>query len=87
MNAAQHILLGVIRMYRRVVSPVLAVLFAPLGLGCRFTPTCSEYALEAVREHGAARGITLAAKRLCRCHPWGGWGHDPVPARSMKSRG
>ena len=47
---------------------------------CRFTPTCSSYALEAVRRHGAARGAWLAARRIGRCHPFGGRGYDPVPA-------
>ena len=46
---------------------------------CRFTPTCSEYALEALEAHGALRGTALAARRLARCHPWGGRGFDPVP--------
>lgn len=46
---------------------------------CRFQPTCSEYAIAAVGRHGAARGILLALRRLLRCHPWGGFGHDPVP--------
>jgi putative membrane protein insertion efficiency factor len=52
-----------------------------LGTRCRFLPTCSTYAGEALRLHGAARGSWLAAKRLCRCHPWGGQGHDPVPEK------
>jgi hypothetical protein len=69
-----------LRLYRAVVSPVLAAIFAPMGFGCRYTPTCSEYALEAVRRHGAARGAWLAARRVCRCQPWGGCGHDPVPS-------
>ena len=46
---------------------------------CRFTPTCSEYALEALEARGALRGTALAARRLARCHPWGGRGFDPVP--------
>lgn len=46
---------------------------------CRFTPTCSQYAIEAVRRYGAAKGGWLALKRLARCHPWGGSGYDPVP--------
>ncbi|HRW36336.1 MAG: membrane protein insertion efficiency factor YidD [Acidimicrobiales bacterium] len=48
---------------------------------CRFTPTCSSYALEAIERHGAARGSWLALRRLGRCHPWGGHGWDPVPER------
>ncbi|HET9949949.1 MAG TPA: membrane protein insertion efficiency factor YidD [Longimicrobiales bacterium] len=48
---------------------------------CRFTPTCSAYAIDAVRTHGALRGSWLALRRLARCHPWGGFGWDPVPPR------
>ena len=48
---------------------------------CRFTPTCSQYGIEAVEEHGALRGGLLAARRLLRCHPWGKFGFDPVPER------
>ncbi len=58
--------------YRALVSPF----FAP---SCRYLPTCSEYAAEAVAKHGAARGGWLAVRRLARCHPWGGSGLDPVP--------
>jgi hypothetical protein len=79
MNGAQQILIVVLRLYRLAVSPVLTALFGPLGLGCRFTPTCSRYALEAVQRHGAFKGLLLGTRRLCRCHPWGGCGPDPVP--------
>jgi len=78
LNPLQHILIFAARLYRWVVSPVLTAAFGPQS-GCRFTPTCSVYASEAVRQHGAAAGSWLAAKRLCRCHPWGEAGHDPVP--------
>jgi putative membrane protein insertion efficiency factor len=77
-NAAQHILIAGVRLYRRVLSPALALAFGPLAR-CRYTPSCSEYALEAVRAHGALEGSWLALKRLGRCHPWGGCGYDPVP--------
>jgi uncharacterized protein len=83
MNLIQFTLVLTIRMYRLLVSPVLSAIFSPLGLGCRFTPTCSQYALEAVHEQGAWRGTLLATKRLCRCHPWGGSGYDPVPHRPL----
>jgi len=80
-NAAQHILIFAVRVYRGTLSPLLGFLFGPAN-GCRFTPTCSAYALEALRTHGAAHGSWLATKRICRCHPWGGCGHDPVPEKN-----
>ncbi|MBK9138436.1 MAG: membrane protein insertion efficiency factor YidD [Verrucomicrobia bacterium] len=80
MNPAQHILVAALRLYQWAVSPLVAGVFGPLAR-CRFQPTCSAYALEAVRIHGALRGTWLAICRLGRCHPWGGCGHDPVPPR------
>ncbi|PYI92897.1 MAG: membrane protein insertion efficiency factor YidD [Verrucomicrobia bacterium] len=67
-----------IRTYQVVVSPALSFLGGPHS-GCRFAPTCSEYFLQAVEVHGLLRGGFLGAKRLLRCHPWGGSGFDPVP--------
>lgn len=61
-----------IRIYQCCISPM----FPP---SCRFTPTCSQYAVEAITRHGAVKGLWLTVKRLCRCHPWGGSGYDPVP--------
>ena len=81
MNLLQTILIFGLRIYRSVISPMFVAMFSPMGLGCRFTPTCSEYAMDAVRNHGAIRGTVLAARRLGRCHPWGGCGCDPVPQR------
>ena len=66
-------LIGIVRVYRNALSP-----WTPPA--CRFTPTCSAYAQEAIERHGAARGSWLAARRICRCHPWGGHGYDPVPS-------
>jgi hypothetical protein len=81
MNPAQHTAVFLLRVYQRVVSPVLRGLSGPAG-ECRFIPSCSEYACEAVAVHGVAKGGALAARRLCRCHPWGGCGEDPVPPRA-----
>ena len=67
-----RILLSVIRLYRRWISPLTPP-------SCRFTPTCSAYAEQAVRQHGALRGGWLALRRLLRCHPFGDSGYDPVP--------
>jgi len=84
-NPFQHILIFAIRAYRWTISPAQVFLFGSTG-GCRFTPTCSNYALDAVRERGALTGTVLAAKRICRCHPWGGCGHDPVPKAESGKR-
>ena len=85
MNAAQYLLTLALRFYRAVASPALVALFGPMGFGCRYTPTCSQYAMEAVRVHGAVRGACLAGGRLCRCHPWGGCGPDPVPPKKIET--
>lgn len=61
-----------IRFYQGAISP----LFPPV---CRFTPTCSQYAVEAIMRHGVVKGSWLALRRIARCHPWGGSGYDPVP--------
>ena len=67
-----------IRVYQYTLSP-LKTLFT-LGMGCcRYHPTCSQYAIQALKKYGFFRGITLAVKRILRCHPWGGHGHDPLP--------
>ena len=71
----KRVLLWLLRGYQYAISP----LFGP---SCRFYPTCSNYAMEAVREHGAAKGSLLAAKRLCKCHPWHPGGLDPVPKKA-----
>jgi hypothetical protein len=72
------LLLALVRGYRRFVSPLL-------GPRCRFTPTCSAYALEALTTHGAARGSWLALRRVGRCHPFHPGGHDPVPPTRSSS--
>lgn len=63
---------GIVRGYQLLISPLLAP-------SCRYLPSCSDYAIEALARHGALRGSVLALRRLCRCHPWGGSGYDPVP--------
>ena len=68
------LLRGLIRGYQLVISPVL-------GPSCRYLPSCSDYAAEAIERHGALAGTWLALRRLARCHPWGGSGYDPVPER------
>ena len=75
----------VIRVYQITISPVLVVL-GGTSFGCRFSPTCSEYFLLAVAEHGVMRGSALGIKRLLRCQPWGGSGFDPVPAADSLAR-
>ena len=67
-------LIILVRIYRLAISPWL-------GINCRYDPTCSRYAIEALRTHGVFRGSALAARRIGRCHPWGGSGYDPVPGR------
>ena len=78
MTPLGHVVALPVRAYRLVLSPWV-------GHSCRFQPTCSAYALEAIERHGAARGGWLAARRVCRCHPWGAAGFDPVPARGKRS--
>lgn len=74
----KYLLIGLLRAYRAVISPLY-------GQVCRYHPSCSAYALEAVTVHGALRGSWLAVRRLARCHPWAAGGYDPVPARGEPS--
>jgi uncharacterized protein len=83
-NPVQHILILAVRVYRWTLSPAKMFLFGPSGQ-CRFTPSCSEYAAEAVRTHGALAGSWLAVKRVSRCHPWGDCGHDPVAKPKIRN--
>lgn len=71
-NLVRMLLKGIVRAYQWGLSPLLPP-------SCRYTPTCSHYAIEALDTHGPAVGSWLAVKRICRCHPWGGHGYDPVP--------
>lgn len=74
-----RLILGILRGYKLVLSPLV-------GQGCRFQPTCSTYAAEVLIGHGPVRGGWLAARRLCRCHPWGGSGYDPAPPSGKPSK-
>ena len=67
-----RILIGLIVVYQKAISPLLPA-------SCRYTPSCSQYARDAVGKYGAIKGSWLAMRRLSRCHPWGGHGYDPVP--------
>jgi putative membrane protein insertion efficiency factor len=71
---------GALRAYKLTLSPLI-------GRQCRFLPTCSEYAAEALIGHGPWRGALLAGRRLCRCHPWGPAGYDPPPPPRRKPKG
>ena len=68
----KSLLIGLLRFYQYAISPFL-------GRRCRYFPSCSEYAVEAVKKHGAIKGGWLGVKRVCRCHPWHPGGYDPVP--------
>ena len=79
----KYVFIFLIRGYQLVISPMLTVLNGGVGC-CRFTPTCSEYTIQALREHGLFKGSWLGIKRISRCHPWGGGGYDPVPPADVK---
>lgn len=72
------LLILLIKFYQKFLSPLCP------GV-CRYTPTCSQYMIEAVMTHGIFKGIWLGTKRILRCHPWGGSGYDPVPPKERKS--
>ena len=67
-----YFLIVPIKLYQILLSPLI-------GPSCRFTPTCSNYAIDAINKHGPFKGLWLAIKRISKCHPWGDSGHDPVP--------
>jgi len=85
-NPAQHILVLIVRVYRLTLSPAKTFVFGETGR-CRYTPSCSAYAMDAVKTHGAMAGTWLAVKRIGRCHPWGGCGYDPVPPVKTRAGG
>ena len=76
MNLPRALLIKIIRLYQAVTVRRLPV--------CRFDPTCSSYAIEAVSQHGASKGAWYAMRRIARGHPWGGWGYDPVPLPNQR---
>ena len=76
MNLPRALLIKIIRLYQAVTVRRFPV--------CRFDPTCSSYAIEAVSQHGASKGAWYAMRRIARCHPWGGWGYDPVPLPNQR---
>ena len=71
-NLLAKLLIGMIRLYQVTLSPFI-------GRACRYTPTCSNYGIEAIRKHGPFKGSWLTLKRVLSCNPWGGSGYDPVP--------
>jgi uncharacterized protein len=76
-DPVRYLLIGLLRAYRLLISPLY-------GQVCRYHPSCSAYALEAVRERGSLKGTWLAGRRLVRCHPWAAGGYDPVPPRPSR---
>ncbi len=71
-NIFVFLLIIPVKIYQWFISPML-------GASCRYTPTCSEYSIQALKKHGPIKGLYLAIKRILSCNPWGGHGHDPVP--------
>ena len=73
------IFIVLIKFYQYAISPIF-------GANCRYTPTCSQYSIEAIKVHGPVKGLWLAIKRIGSCHPWGGHGYDPVPPKTNKKK-
>jgi putative membrane protein insertion efficiency factor len=71
--------LFLIWIYQNLFSPIL-------GKSCRFNPTCSHYGIEAIKKHGPFKGVWLTVKRIAKCHPWGGFGYDPVPKKEQPTQ-
>lgn len=76
----KRLVISVVRLYQLIISP-------HLGAHCRYTPSCSQYMIDAVEEWGVIKGMWLGMRRISRCHPWGGSGFDPVPRRSLRKNG
>lgn len=79
MRILKNSCIGFVKLYRLIGAP----LFISLGVRCRFTPSCSEYAIDAIERFGPGRGVLLATGRVLRCHPFCLGGHDPVPLKSL----
>lgn len=75
----KYIFIGLVRLYQLIISPWIPS-------SCRYHPTCSQYSIEALKEHGAIKGIWLTIKRMGRCHPWNEGGYDPVPENRTKPK-
>lgn len=84
LHLPRWIIKKLIVLYQKLINPILHFIGGPCA-GCRFTPTCSNYTLEAVETHGAIKGTMYGLWRICRCNPWGGCGHDPVPPKKKKN--
>ncbi|MBT8231000.1 MAG: membrane protein insertion efficiency factor YidD [Saprospiraceae bacterium] len=76
-NPLKYIILFPIKVYQKIISPIL-------GPTCRYQPSCSNYMVEAINEWGVLKGVYLGLKRIGRCHPWAGFGEDPVPKKNKK---
>lgn len=75
----KHFFILLVKIYQVIISPLLPA-------SCRYTPTCSVYAVDALRTHGPIKGGWMALKRISSCHPWGGHGYDPVPEKEEKPK-
>lgn len=75
----KKILILIVKIYQKFLSPLCP------GV-CRYKPTCSQYMIEAITAHGVIKGTFMGVKRICRCHPWGGHGYDPVPQKEIKHK-
>lgn len=85
MSVLSRLFVKLIGFYQLFLSPLKYVLFGP-NAGCRYQPTCSNYAIECFKEHPFHKAFWLATRRIFRCHPWGGFGYDPVPKRESGKR-
>lgn len=82
MKVIKYIFIFPVKVYQWLISPILVAIFGP---SCRYEPSCSNYMVQAIMEWGPIRGTWMGLKRIARCNPWGGHGHDPVPKNPKKS--